>query len=120
MAKCVDCGKWAGYGIIRCAGCRVKPLYFKDGVQFSKNYVRIEHGGRGDYFELEKNQILVKLVSKFGQELPDEIRGDETFYYYWLNAEGREEKIYWQIKEVKYAKYKRGYYYVSVDNVEER
>ena len=88
------------------------PLYFKDGVQFSKGYERVVHGGRGAYVELTKEQILVPLKSHFNQEVPGEI-SPEPFYYYWLDPEGRTEKIYWQINIVKYADYKPGFYYIS-------
>lgn len=90
------------------------PLYFLDGVQFSKGYERVVHGGRGAYVELTKEQILVPLKSKYNIPLPEKI-DLQPFYYYYLIPEGRDEKIYWQIKTVKYADYKIGYYYISPD-----
>jgi hypothetical protein len=90
------------------------PLYFLDGIQFSVGYKRVVHGGRGAYVELTKDQILVKLKSKFNSVLPEEI-DEQPFYYYYLIPEGRTEKIYWQVKTVKYADYKIGYYYISPD-----
>ena len=90
------------------------PLYFLDGTQFSEGYERVVHGGRGDYVELTKDQILVNLKSKFNSILPDEI-DEQPFYYYYLIPENRTEKIYWQIKTVKYADYKIGFYYISPD-----
>lgn len=88
------------------------PLYFKDGVLFSNGYERVVHGGRGAYVELTRNQILVSLKSHFNQEISDEISSG-PFYYYWLDPEGRTEKIYWQLNTVKYADYKPGFYYIS-------
>jgi hypothetical protein len=88
------------------------PLYFLDGTQFTIGYERVVHGGRGDYVELMKEQILVKLNSKFNISLPKEI-DEQPFYYYYLIPDERTEKIYWQIKTVKYADYKIGYYYIS-------
>jgi len=88
------------------------PLYFLDGTQFSRGYERVVHGDRGDYIELTKDQIMIPLKSKFNAVIPDEI-DDQPFYYYWLIPENRNEKIYWQIKIVSYADYKRGYYYIS-------
>ena len=38
---------------------------------------------------------------------------NESFFYYWLIPDGREEKVYWQVHEVDYADYKIGYYYIS-------
>jgi len=88
------------------------PVYFKDGTLFACDYIRIVHGGRGDYMELEKSQIAVELISKFNQELPKEV-SNENFYYYWLIPKNRTEKIYWQIKTVDYADYKIGKYYID-------
>jgi len=93
------------------------PLFFKDGTQFATDFVRIEHGGRGDYVELTKEQICVDLVSKFGRK-PVEVTGKETFYYYWLVPVDRWEKVYLQLKGVgdelkNYAVYHPGMYYIS-------
>jgi len=89
-------------------------LFFKDNVRFSSGYERVVHGARGPYIELKIEQILHTLYSPFGT-LPNKINEDEPFYYYYLKPIGRSEKIYWQIKKVKYADYKIGYYYISPD-----
>ena len=89
-----------------------RNLYFKDGTLFANGYERVVHGGRGDYVELTKDQIVISLKSKFNRKLPEQIT-NEDFYYYWLEPEGREEKIYWQCNTVGYADYKIGYYYIS-------
>ena len=92
-----------------------RNLYFKDNILFASGYERIVHGGRGDYIELSKSQIKVDLKSHFDQKIPEELpeTPEETFYYYWLEPIGREEKIYWQCHKVNYADYKRGFYYIS-------
>lgn len=87
-------------------------LYFLDGVQFSTDYERVVHGQRGPYVELTRNQILVELKSHFNVKLPEKIE-PMSFYYWYLEPVGRIEKIYWQIRTVKYADYKIGYYYIS-------
>ena len=88
-------------------------LYLIDGRLFSEGYERVVHGGRGDYIELTKEQIVVPL-----QKLPDEILGTEDFYYYWLvPVEGYQTKVYWLIKTVSYADYKVGYYYISPNDI---
>ena len=88
------------------------PLYFLDGVQFSKGYERVVHGGRGMYVELTKDQFVIPVVSLF-DKLPEKVDESLPFYYYWLAPKGRREKIYWQIKTVSYADYKVGFYYIS-------
>jgi hypothetical protein len=47
------------------------PLYFHDRTQFSIGYERVVHGGRGDYVELMKEQIIVPLKPKFNMTLPE-------------------------------------------------
>jgi hypothetical protein len=88
------------------------PLYFLDGTLFAKDYIRVVHGGRGDYVELNRDDITVEMVSKFNYKIPDKV-SDESFYYYWLVPINRTEKIYWQVRTVKYADYKPGMYYIS-------
>lgn len=90
----------------------MSKLYFKDGTLFANDFERVVHGGRGDYVELTKEQIVVNLISKFNQELPDEV-SNEPFFYYWLIPIGRNEKVYWQVHTVDYADYKIGYYYIA-------
>lgn len=89
-----------------------RNLYFKDGTLFAKGYERVVHGGRGDYVELTKDQIVLQLQSRFKQPVPSKIT-NEPFFYYWLIPIGREEKVYWQCNTVGYADYKIGYYYIS-------
>jgi len=91
------------------------PLYFLDGIPFARGYERVVHGGRGAYVELTKEDIITELRSRFGNELPSQIFGDEPYYYYYLVPVGRNEKVYWQIKTVKYADYKQGLYYIAPD-----
>lgn len=88
------------------------PLYFKDGTLFSDDYIRIVQGGRGDYVEVALNQIKINLKSHFSQKIPKELT-NENFFYYWLEPINRNEKIYWQIKQVPYADYKRNLYYIN-------
>jgi len=96
----------------------MNPLYFIDGTLFSSSFERVVHGGRGDYVELNKEQILIQLVPKFqGTIIPDNV-SDEPFYYYWLHPFNRDEKIYWQVKTVKYADYKIGYYYITPNSLQ--
>jgi hypothetical protein len=95
-------------------------VYFLDGTLFAEDFIRIVHGGRGDYMELEKEQIKVNLISKYGQPLPSHVPNGEDFFYYYLIPEGRDEKVYWQVKKVSYADYKVGRYYIDPKLVEIR
>lgn len=87
-----------------------QEIYLKNGTLFAKGYNRIVHGERGDYVEFEGDQIIPKLVSKFGN-LPTD---DLDIYYWWLTpVTDPDTKVYFQKKTVKYADYKIGKYYVS-------
>lgn len=88
-----------------------QDIYLPNGELFAKEFIRVVHGGRGDYIEFSKNQILLPLVSKFGNNINSE---NLDTYYWWLYPKGHPEtKVYLQRKTVKYADYKIGKYYVS-------
>lgn len=85
-------------------------IFLKNGTLFATGYNRIVHGERGDYVEFEKEYIVPKLVSKFGNKPTDDL----DIYYWWLVPEtDKNTKVYLQKKTVKYADYKIGKYYVS-------
>lgn len=87
-----------------------QKIYLLNGTLFATGYNRIVHGERGDYVEFEKEQIVPKLISRFGNKPMDEL----DIYYWWLVPETSPNvKIYLQKKTVKYADYKIGKYYVS-------
>jgi hypothetical protein len=95
-------------------------IHLTDGRLFATGYNRVEHGGRGHYVEFTKDQIILPLKSKHGQDLPEDILGTEQFYYYWLIPEiGFSYKVYWQAKPVTYANYRIGLYYSSPNNFKE-
>lgn len=51
-----------------------KDIYLHNGLLFAKEYVRTVHGGRGDFIEFTKDQIIPKIISYFDNpELPDNI-----------------------------------------------
>ena len=50
-----------------------QEIYLKNGTLFAKGYNRIVHGERGDYVEFEREQIIPKLVSKFGNLPTDDL-----------------------------------------------
>ena len=108
-----------------------QDLYLKNNpdILFAKEFTRVVHGGRGDYVEFMREQILPRLFYKF----PSEIVYDEEsqyivefdinnfekytgFYYHWLYPEDSvDTKVYFQLRTVKYADYKLYHFYVSPD-----
>lgn len=88
-------------------------LYLLDGTLLATGFIRVVHGGRGDYIELIRKQFILPLISKFNN-IDWETSISNDFYYYWLYPVGHPNvKIYKQCKTVKYADYKIGYFYIS-------
>lgn len=88
-----------------------QKIYLKDGTLFAESFNRVVHGGRGDYVEFEKEQILVQLESLFNNDIEhDKI---DTYYWWLVPINNKNVKVYLQRKTVKYADYKIGKYYVS-------
>jgi hypothetical protein len=65
-----------------------QDIYLPNGELFAKEFIRVVHGGRGDYVEFNKEQILLPLISKFGNDINSE---DLDVYYWWLYPEGSPE-----------------------------
>lgn len=121
-------------------GSLTQEFYLPNNDIFAKGHKRIVYGDHGPYIEFEKHNIIPELESKFNNDqllLPPE--NECKYYYYWLNPVGFPEvKVYLQLKPVTnlpnapkrqdgkkskfnrkegYADYKRGYYYVSPDEL---
>lgn len=43
-------------------------LYLSDGTLLATGFVRVVHGGRGDYIELIREQFALPLTSKFNNK----------------------------------------------------
>ena len=93
-----------------------QDLYTKSGILFAKEFVRVVHGGRGTYVEFTKDHIIAPLCNRFAI-ISDEQLLELGHYYEWLIPlyDDSNTKVYRQLKTVKYADYKIGYYYVSPD-----
>lgn len=83
------------------------------GDPFAVAYTRVVYGDRGPYVELEREHIIAPLASMFCNDLGELPPIDCGHFYLWLYPVGDPSiKVYWQIKPVRYADYKRGLYYV--------
>ena len=92
-----------------------QDLYTKSGILFAKEFVRVVHGGRGDYVEFIKDQILPQLCNKFSKLSDEELLLQGHYYEYLIPCNDSNTKVYRQLRTVKYADYKIGMYYVSPD-----
>lgn len=90
-----------------------EPLYLPTGGLFATGYQRVVFGDRGPYVEFTRGQIVAQLVSKFANAtdaLPPE---NAAMYFVWLcPRDAPKVKVYWQVRPVEYADYRRGLCYV--------
>ena len=82
------------------------------GTPIATSFVRIEHGGRGDYMEFKPSQIVWSNLYIPGNALE---RIGKSYYYYleYRTKDKCNVKVYHQKKEVNYANYKISMIYIS-------
>lgn len=56
-------------------------LYLSDGTLLATGFVRVVHGGRGDYIELIREQFALPLTSKFNNKNWETNTSDDFYYY---------------------------------------
>jgi len=92
-------------------------IYSPKDTLISVGYSQIIVGDYGAYLEISSNQIIRENIKvKIGQEY----RFDSKYkvkYYWYEPIDGTNVKIYLQKRKVKYADYRRGYFYISPDEV---
>lgn len=91
-------------------------LYTLSGTLISNGFTRVVVGDYGAYVEISKEQIVRNvLCCEKGQEyrFRDPNFKDSVKYYWYTAKDGSGVKIYYQQKQVKYADYKEGYFYIS-------
>lgn len=96
--------------LISLDGSDTQEFYNKSGTLLAVGYERVVIGDYGAYVEFLPGQINDGAIKdKF-------YRGEAKPWqkYWWLESKDRSKtKIYEQIREVKYADYKPGLYYIS-------
>lgn len=97
-------------------GNPTQKLYSAYGTPISSGYKRIVIGDYGAFIEIEKAQMELQNIQC---EVRQEYRINDEKYsknikYFWMTAKDNSHcKIYLQQKEVSYADYKVGMYYIS-------
>lgn len=100
------------------------PIRLTDGTELLSGYNRIVTGDHGSYIEFDENDLLLPIRTKKGQEWRESEEYDCK--YYWKqpvtkdkdgNDVGRNVKIYYQIKKVKYANYLTKMMYIDPHEV---
>jgi len=94
----------------------MKSIETKSGLVIANDYTRIVHGGRGDYIEIDKTQIVETNIN-----IPESEKWRREYgMAYYLEFRSNDEnsvKIYYQLRTVSYADYQIGFYYVAVGDV---
>lgn len=93
-----------------------KPLFTRDGVQIAKKWKRVVIGDYGAFVEIDPSDICLNhFVVKPGEEyrINDSKYAEHVKYHWYIPNSGYESKLYYQQKEVTYADYKQGMWYVS-------
>jgi len=99
---------------------RIRPIYSKSGILLATDFVRIEHGGRGDYIEIKPSQILqgnLYIPKNLEWKLSNKARN--TIDYIEFRSIKDHIKVYYQVNTqyVDYANYRIGYFYISPKHI---
>lgn len=88
----------------------------KYGTVIANGHTRIVHGGRGDYIEISKEQIVNENIY---MPLSQKWRLDFGMAYYieYRSKDKANVMIYYQTRLVNYADYKIDFYYISPEDV---
>lgn len=98
------------------------PIYLSvDGqrvIQLATGYTRLLEGGRGTYLEIPAESMLMDVLeAEPGQEYRLGEKWQKLAYYAWLRVKSWNVKVYLQYKQVTYADYLPGYFYISASFV---
>ena len=87
-------------------------LYTKMGEMVSIGYERIVFGKRGPYVEFDRYQIQEKKLYIPTDQLY-RLSDPKVFYIEFRTLDSSNTKVYYQLRNVAYADYKIGYFYIS-------
>ena len=87
-------------------------LFTESGLQMSNGYNRIVIGGRGPYVEFTKEQII-ESAFMMPENQKWRITNQNAYYLEYRSTDKSRVKIYFQIKQVDYADYVIGMFYIS-------
>ena len=91
-------------------------IYTKSGLIIATGYIRIVHGGRGDYVEIAPDQIVTtSIVMPKTEEW--RMKYDSAYYLEYRSIDGTYTMVYRQKRLVSYADYKIGMFYVSINDI---
>lgn len=90
---------------------------YSNNILIAIGYERVVIGDYGAYIEISPEQIIRENIKiKAGQEF--RLDSEYKVKYLWYEPIDKSDvKIYYQKRKVKYADYKRGYFYISPNEV---
>ena len=97
-------------------------LHAKDGTPLATGYIRVVHGGRGDYVELSREQIIwdnFRVPANQAWRLLPEW-ADRAYYVEWRSTGDSNVMLYDQKRLVGYADYKIGMLYIAPNDIQEQ
>lgn len=89
----------------------------KNGIPVATDFVRIVHGGRGDYVEFTKEQMIQENISiplNTKWRLSEKWK-DKVYYVEYRTTD--DVKVYYQKQTVGYADYKINYFYIALKDL---
>ena len=102
--------QYAYNGTISPSGNRL--IFTRCDLLVATDFMRVEHGGRGDYVEFSEEQIC-----KFNLFVPSDqewrFTSSNAYYEEYRTKCDMRAKVYHQKKTVFYANYHIGYWYIS-------
>lgn len=91
-------------------------VFTKSGLQIAHDYERIVHGKRGDYIEISNEQMIgLNIYVPKDQEW--RLYNEKVYYVEFRTGDVSNVKIYHQMRTVKYADYKEGFFYLDPEDV---
>ncbi len=88
-------------------------LHTKTGEMISLGYERVVFGKRGPYVEFDKYQIQEKKLYIPSNQLY-RLSDPKVFYIEFRSTDQSNTMVYYQLRNVAYADYKIGYFYISL------
>lgn len=85
------------------------------GSLIATSFTRVVHGGRGDYIEMDDSAV-VRSSLRVPPDKRWKLRSRDVYYHEYRTVPDN-IKVYFQVREVKYADYRAGMWYVHPKGV---
>ena len=99
------------------SGDQTKGIFLKSGMQIAHNFQRVVHGERGAYVEFLPEQIIHENIF-IPEDKRWKLRYDEVYYIEHRTNDGTFVLVYEQKREVDYADYVSGLFYITPSKLE--